>query len=243
MDQQEGNSTASFGSSIDMAPSETTHVAMVCQTVASDMMSSVGESPAQSSESALDMGPKRDAQRGRASGQCADVQVLPKIAGSDDGSEGQGRGRLPLSQASRESPKGIRSRSPTERQSSPVLRPEKGRLSASGTPKHSTQVEKVSGRSTPKAGKEGITPSKDLVGAEEKLVRLLNEYATCASPGGMSHASQKELPNGPLIDQGRSGGTSSFHTPTGPPISFPAPFPMWKSAAPVGAPPMENAPK
>ena len=61
---QEGNSTASFGSSNNMAPSETTHVAMVGQTVASDMMSSVGESPAQSSESALDMVPKRDAQRG-----------------------------------------------------------------------------------------------------------------------------------------------------------------------------------
>ena len=61
---QEGNSTASFGSSSNMATSETANAAMVCQTVASDMMSSVGESPAKSSESALEMFPKRSTQRG-----------------------------------------------------------------------------------------------------------------------------------------------------------------------------------
>ncbi len=110
---QEGNSTASFGSSSNMATSETANAAMVCQTVASDMMSSVGEP----SESALDMVTKRSTQRGSGQGQNVDGHALPKIPGSDGGSDGLGRGRLPLSHSSRESPIGTRSRSPTPRPS------------------------------------------------------------------------------------------------------------------------------
>ncbi len=190
-DQQDGNARAAFGSGNNMAASETTHVAMAGQTVASDMMSSVGESPAQSSESALDMVPKRDAQRGRGQGQPVDVQSLPKIPGSDGGSEGLGRGRLSLSQSSRESPKGIRSRSPTPRQPSPVVRPESGRPSVPGTPSHFTQVSNISGQSTPKGGKGYHTPSDGFLGAEDRLNQLLAERAACASPGTMSQASQK----------------------------------------------------
>ncbi len=135
-----------------MATSETANAAMVCQTVASDMMSSVGESPAQSSESALDMVPNKSTQRGSGQGQNVDGHALPKIPGSDGGSDGLGRGRLPLSHSSRESPIGTRSRSPTPRPSQ-IGRQASDRSSTPGTPSHFTQVSNISGHSTPKGGK------------------------------------------------------------------------------------------
>ena len=137
---QGGDSTASFGSNNSMATGDSTNVAMVGQTVVSDLMSSVGESPAQSSESVLEMIQRRDAQRGR--GQDRSVHqngtvvyhVLPKNPGSDGGSDGLGRGRSVLPPSLGGSPIGTRSRSPTPQRPSTMGRPESGRSSGLGTP-------------------------------------------------------------------------------------------------------------
>ena len=216
-----------------MATSETANAAMVCQTVASDLMSSVGESPAQSSESALDMVPKRSTQRGIGQGQNVDGHALPNIPGSDGGSDGLGCGRLPLSHSSRESPIGTRSRSPTPRPSQSG-RQESGRSSLPGTPSQITAVSKFSGISTPKGGTGQDTPSKDLLGAEEKLSQLLNERASaCASPGAMSQVSQKELPDGLPIEFPMDPKGSHFHTPVEFPIQYGQgllSLPTWNSA-------------
>ncbi len=80
MDQ--GDSTASFGSNNSMATGDSTNVAMVGQTVVSDLMSSVGESPAPSSESARSKKGHTKGKRSRSIGQNNGVivsQVICKI--------------------------------------------------------------------------------------------------------------------------------------------------------------------
>ena len=88
---QEGNSnpTASFGSSSNMTSTETANAAMVGQTVAGDSMSSMEESPAQSSESALEMlprcGPSGGVGQERSAEQSLPSPVLPVIGTEDFG--------------------------------------------------------------------------------------------------------------------------------------------------------------
>ncbi len=116
---QDGNSTASFGSNNNMTSSETTNVAMAGQTVASEKMSSVNESSITSSESALGTIPRRGSSRGRGQERPARQrnqipdQFLPKIPDFDSGPDGLGRGRSALPRSSRGTQIGERSRSPT----------------------------------------------------------------------------------------------------------------------------------
>ena len=73
---QEGNSTASFGTSSNMTTTETTNVAMVSQTVAGDTLSPLEDSPAPSSDSALEMFPRRGQSGGMGQERSAE-QSLP----------------------------------------------------------------------------------------------------------------------------------------------------------------------
>jgi hypothetical protein len=187
---QEGNSTASFGSTNNMTSSETTHVAMVGQTIGSNFTSSVEDSPAPSSESALRMATKRGTSRGRAqersahqSGRIPD-QSLPRIPGSDGGSEGLGRGRTILAQSSHETQIVSRSRSPTP---APVPNghPGSARSSAPGTPIPRTQSAKISGYSTPKSGagrSQIIPPRKFLEQRHNWNIYLLKDFPQVRLP-------------------------------------------------------------
>ena len=78
-----------------MTSAETTNVAMVGQTVAGDTMSSMEESPAQSSESALEMYPRRAYSGGVGQERSADQNlpdpiILPTIQDQDGEPEGLG---------------------------------------------------------------------------------------------------------------------------------------------------------
>ena len=103
---QEGNSTASFGTSSNMTSTETTNVAMVGQTVAGDTQSSLEESPAPSSDSALEMFPRQGQTGGvgqeRSGEQSHPASVLPAI--QDSGTENFGLSRSMLPQSPPEVP-------------------------------------------------------------------------------------------------------------------------------------------
>ena len=147
---QEGNSTASFGSSNNMTSTETANVAMVGQTVAGDTMSSMGESPAQSSDSALEMFPRRGPSGGvgqeRSAEQSLPAPILPTIQDQDGGSEDLGTSQSMLSQPLPAVPNGERSLFVTPRRS----------RSGSVTPVKKVQAfgKIISPRSSPKGGME-----------------------------------------------------------------------------------------
>ncbi len=155
---QGADSTASFGSNNSMATGDSTNVAMVGQTVVSDLTSSVGVSPVPASESALEMVTRRDTQGGRGQERSDDQndpighQCLPNIPGSDAGSDGLGRGRSVLPPSPGGSPivPIRRSRSPTPKRPSTMGRPESGRSSGLGMPIRIGATSRVSGCSTPK---------------------------------------------------------------------------------------------
>ena len=118
---QEGNSTASFGTSSNVTSTGTANVAMVGQTVAGDTMSSMGESPAQSSDSALEMFPRRGSSGGvgqeRSAEQSLPAPILPTIQDQDGGSEDLGLSRSMLPQSLPEAQDGERSLFVTPRRS------------------------------------------------------------------------------------------------------------------------------
>ncbi len=90
MDQDQ-NSTASFGSVSNMTSSGTTNVAMVGQAVDGDSRSSMEQSPAQSSESALEMYARTGHSGGvgqeRSAEQILPAPSLPTIQDQDGGTE------------------------------------------------------------------------------------------------------------------------------------------------------------
>ena len=149
---QEGNSTASFGTSSNMTSTETANVAMVSQTVAGDTMSSMGESPAQSSDSALEMLPRRGSSGGmgqeRSAEQSLPAPVLPTIQDQDGGPDDFGLSQSMLPQSLPEIQDGEGSLFMTPRRSrsgsvtSTMGRIESGRVQ--------TAFGKISPRSSPK---------------------------------------------------------------------------------------------
>ena len=86
-----------------MTSTDTANVAMVSQTVAGDTMSSMGESPAQSSDSALEMLPRRGSSGGkgqeRSAEQSLPAPVLPTIQDQDDGPDDFGLSQSMLPQS------------------------------------------------------------------------------------------------------------------------------------------------
>ena len=246
---QEGNSIASFGTSSNMTSTETTNVAMVGQTVAGDTQSSVEESPAPSTESALEMFP-RQGQTGRVGQERSGEQSHPAVVlpvKQDSGTDDFGLSPSMLPQSPPEVQIGDASlfmMSPNRlsrsgSRASTLERMDLGRVgnlrgedspSAFGKSSRASPPrvgeQRLSGRSTPaEYGNKDTT--KDLRGAEEQLESLLAEARKqCASPGATSQGSQKALPDGEPIELEdvalrKKRELASFSHPQ-PPPSFPA---------------------
>ncbi len=190
MDRQEGNSTASFGSGSNLTSNETMNMAMVGQTANSDQVSSVSESPAQSSEYSLNVRPRRGSAR---RGQDRSVRPrgtpnhdLPGIPSSDD----EGRGRSTLSRSLPVNQLAVRSRSPNPG-TSMIGQISSAKPSVQGTPERQIENGRKSGYSTPKSVKSQSKPSEAQMGAEARLNELLALHPSkCPSPGSMSQISQ-----------------------------------------------------
>ncbi len=256
---QEGNSTASFGSSNNMTSTETANVAMVGQTVAGDTMSSMGESPAQSSDSALEMFPRRGSSGGvgqeRSAEQSLPAPILPTIQ-DQDGSEDLGLSRSMLSQSLPEVQDGERSLFVTPRRSrSGSVTSTMGQLEAGI--KGQTSFGKISPRSSPKGGMErklsgrstpASTPAESMgqnpmsnvgLGAEELLNILLAQGQQCASPGATSQGSQRALPEGEPMDVEENARRTSLEMANFPHFFPPPTLPEWSSLAAAGMYPQQ----
>ena len=238
----EGNSTASFGSSNNMTSTETANVAMVGQTVAGDTMSSMGESPAQSSDSALEMFPRRGSSGGvgqeRSAEQSLPAPILPTIQDQDGGSEDLGTSQSMLSRTLPAGPNG---------ESSLFVTPRRSR-SGSVTPVKKVQAfgKIISPRSSPKAGmerKSGQSTPADFRGqdpianillesADAVLNQLLNQGTQCASPGATSQGSQRALPPGEPMDMEEA--RRSLQVTALPHFPPPPALPEWSSFAGAG---------
>ncbi len=235
----EGNSTASFGSSNNMTSTETANVAMVGQAVAGDSRSSMGESPAPSSDSALEMFPRRGPSGGvgqeRSADQSLPAPVLPTIQDQDGGSEDLGTSQSMLSRTLPAGPNGENSLFVTPRRS----------RSGSVTPVKKVQAfgKIISPRSSPKAGmerKSGQSTPADFRGqdplanillesADAVLNQLLAQGTQCASPGATSQGSQRALPPGEPMDMEEA--RRSLQVTALPHFPPPPALPEWSSFA------------
>jgi hypothetical protein len=236
--QQEGNSrsTASFGSSDNMTSAETTNVAMVGQTVAGDVTSSMDESPAPSSESALEMYTQRANGGGLGQSRSAEQNlpaptVLPTM--QDQGGEpaGFGLSQSMMPQSAPELREGNKSQFVTPRRSregsitSTMGRGDKGTgvptvfgkaASSKSSPRGAMEQRKLSGRSTPADSLGQNSFPNPLIGAEALLTKLINDQ--CASPGATSQGSQRALPEGEPMEVDEKARLSFPHSYSPPPL-------------------------
>ncbi len=203
----EGNSTASFGSSNNMTSTETANVAMVGQTVAGDSRSSMEESPAPSSDSALDMFPRRGHSGGvgqeRSAEQILPAPSLPTIQDQDGETEEIASSQSMLPHSAPVSPLGATSyvmnsqRSGSGPQTPVKKEPAYAKIVSTRSPPR-TGLERKSGQSTPVPDYRKET-NKLVESADEKLQRLLDGNQ-CISPSVTSQSSQRALPAGESMD-------------------------------------------
>ncbi len=183
-------------------------------------MSSIGESPAQSSESALEMFPRRGSSGGVGQERSAEQNlpapiILPTIQDQEMGSEDLGLSQSRLPQSSPKFKEGDRSpfvtpwrsRSGSQAPKGKVETGTKvqtsfGKVSSKSSPRGVAE-RKLSGRSTPADFASQNSAANPLTGADEVLARLIAQ-GQCASPGatsqGSHQGSQRALPDGEPMD-------------------------------------------